>query len=116
MMRRDILNIAGLVAGVLVLAIGGPLLVRQLRSLPTGTLAARADQRIVTLEVSGMTCAGCAGTVQSRLAAVGGVSAAAVRYPQRRAYVVCDRAVADSSLIAAVRGAGPGFGAAVTVR
>ena len=115
-MQRDILNIVGLVAGVLVLAIGGPLVIRQLRSLPPSTLAARADQRIVTLEVSGMTCPGCASTLQTRLAAVSGVSTAAVRYPQRRAYVVCDRALPDSSLIAAVRGAGPGFGAAVTAR
>jgi copper chaperone CopZ len=114
-MQRDMLNIVGLVAGVLVLAIGGPLVVRQLRSLPP-SLAARADQRIVTLEVSGMTCAGCATTLQTRLGEVAGVSTAAVRYPQRRAYVVCDRTLLDSTLIAEVRRAGPGFGAAVTVR
>lgn len=115
-MRRDLMNIAGLVAGVLVLAIGGPLLIRELRTLQPKTLAARADQRIVTLEVNGMTCAGCATAVQKELAGVGGVSTSTVRFPQRRAYVVCDRAVADSSLVAAVRRAGPGFAAAVTVR
>ena len=115
-MKRDILNIAALVTGILVLAIGGPLLARQLRSLPHATLAARADQRIVTLEVSGMTCSGCARTLESRLAQVPGVSTAAVRFPQRRAYVVCGRALTDSVLVAAVRGAGPAFAAAVAER
>ncbi len=45
-MKRDLLNIAALVAGVLVLAVGGPLLVGQVRSLPPRTLTARADQRV----------------------------------------------------------------------
>jgi len=115
-MKRDILNAAALVAGVLVLAVGGPVIVRQLRTLPSASLAARAGERIVTLEVSGMTCAGCASSLQTRLAGIAGVSTAAVRYPQRRAYVVCDRAVADTTLIAAVARTGPGFSAAVTAR
>ena len=115
-MTRDILNIAALVATILVLAVGGPLLVRQVRSLPHATLAARADQRIVTLEVAGMTCPGCARTLESSLAGVEGVATVSVRYPQRRAYVVCRRSLQDSTLIAAVRGAGPRFTAAVAER
>jgi len=115
-MKRDILNIAALVATILVLAIGGPVLVRQLRSLPHATLAARADQRIVTLEVSGMTCSGCARTLESSLARVEGVATVSVRYPQRRAYVVCGPTLADSTLIAAVRGAGGQFAATVAAR
>jgi copper chaperone CopZ len=114
--KRDILNVAALVAGVLVLAIGGPVIVRQLRTLPTASLAARAGERIVTLEVAGMTCAACAAPVETRLAAVAGVSTVTVRYPQRRAYVVCAPGVADTSLVAAVASAGPGFAAAVTSR
>ena len=115
-MKRDILNVGALVAGVLVLAVGGPVIVRQVQSLPPTSLAARADERIVTLEVAGMTCAGCASTVQARLAGIAGVSTATVRYPQRRAYVVCGSGVADTTLIAAIARAGPGFSAAVTSR
>jgi copper chaperone CopZ len=115
-MKRDVLNVVALVAGVLVLAVGGPVIVRQLRSLPPAAIAARADERIVTLEVTGMTCSGCASTVQARLAGIEGVSTAAVRYAQRRAYVVCGRDVADSTLIAAVARVGSGFSAAITSR
>jgi len=115
-MRREILNVVGLVAGVLVLAVGGPVIVQQLRTLPAKTLAARANERIVTLEVGGMTCSGCASSVQARLAGIAGVSTAAVRYAQRRAYVVCGREVADTTLVAAVVRAGPGFSAAITSR
>jgi copper chaperone CopZ len=115
-MKRDRLNAVALAAGVLVLAIGGPVIVRQLRSLPPESLPARAGERIVTLEVTGMTCEACAASVETRLAAVAGVSTVAVRYPQRRAYVVCDPGVADTALVAAVARAGPGFAAAVTAR
>lgn len=115
-MRRDYLNISALVAGVLVLAIGVPLFVQQLRSLPQRSLAARAGDRIVTLEVEGMTCSGCAAAVRASLADVPGVSTVAVRLQQDRAYVVCGREVPDTALVAAVHRAGPGFLAAVTPR
>jgi len=115
-MKRDVLNAAALVMVLLVLAVGGPLLVQQLRSLPRRALAARAGERIVTLDVAGMSCSGCASAVQSSIAGVAGVSTVAVRFPQRRAYVVCDRAVADTALVAAVHRAGPGFTAAVALR
>lgn len=115
-MKRDLLNAAALAAALLVLAIGGPLIVRQLGTFPARSLAARAGERVVTLEVSGMTCRGCASSVEKGLAGIAGVSAATVRLQQRRAYVVCGRAVTDTSLIAAVRHAGPGFSAAVTPR
>jgi copper chaperone CopZ len=115
-MKRDVFNIVALVAGVVVLAVGGPVLIRQVRSLPPASLATRAGERVVTLEVGGMTCAGCASTLQAQLAGITGVSTAAVRYPQRRAYVVCGPGVADTTLIAAVARAGPGFSAALTSR
>ena len=115
-MKRDALNVVALVAGVLVLAVGGPVIVRQLRSLPPAALAARAGERIVTLEVAGMTCSGCASSVQARLAGIAGVSTAAVRYQQRRAYVVCGREVADSTLVATVARVGTGFSAAIASR
>jgi copper chaperone CopZ len=115
-MKRDLLNIVALVAGVLVLAIAGPLLVQQLRSLPPRALAARGQERAVTLEVGGMTCSGCASSVQASLSQVPGVATVSVRLKQRRAYILCDRTVADTSLVAAVHRAGPGFLAAVASR
>jgi len=104
-----------LAAGVLLG--GGAWLVNQVRTLPgAGTLAARADQRIVTLEVGGMTCGNCAAHVHGGLAAVKGVTTAEVRLDQQRAIVICDRSVPDSALIGAVSRAGPGFMAAVANR
>jgi copper chaperone CopZ len=63
-----------------------------------------------------MTCEGCARAVRSQIAAVGGVSAVDVRFEQRRAYVVCDPALPDTALIAAVERPGPAFQASVVAR
>ena len=116
-MRSRFLNGAAIAAGVLLLAVFGPWLAREIASLPRpATLAARSSQRVVTLEIGGMTCGGCARTVQSQIASVEGVSTVEVRFDQRRAYVVCDRAVADTTLIAAVEGPGPAYQAAVVAR
>jgi len=113
-MSRQALNAVAVIVGVLTLAVGGPWLAAQLRDLPDArTLASRSGERIVTLEISGMTCAGCAATLQSELSAVPGVSVAQVRHGQERAYVVCARDVADTALVGAVNRAGPGF--AVTI-
>ena len=102
---------------VLLLALGGPWLIRELGSLPRpGTLAARAGARVVTLEVGGMTCEGCAGAVRGRLAGLPGVTAVDVRLRQRRAFVVCDASVADTALTAAVHRAGAGFAASIAER
>jgi len=116
-MDRQFLNIAGIVVAVLVLAVGGPLLVRELRTLPDPrALAGRAGEKIVTLEVGGMTCEGCAGTIRSQIASLEGVSTVDVRLEQDRAYVVCDRDLPDSALVATVEGAGPAFIARVVPR
>lgn len=113
-MRSEALNTLALVACVVALAVGGPWLWNQLKSLPEHrALAARSGERVVTLEVGGMTCAGCATKVRSELAAVDGVSAVEVRLAQDKAYVVCPPSVADTTLVAAVRRAGPGFAAFV---
>ncbi len=110
-------NRVALVAGALALLVGGPWLAVQLRALPgAGALAARAHQRVVTLEVGGMHCSACEAQVRSSLAAVPGVSAVEVRLAQRRAYVVCAPAVADSALVGAVDRAGPGFLGAIAAR
>lgn len=100
-------NWIAIALGVLVLVLGGPWLLSQIRSLPgRGHLDARADQKIVTLEVAGMTCTACAAQIEGSLTTLNGVSTAEVRYPQQRAYVVCDKSVADSTLLTAVRNAG----------
>ena len=114
-MKSEVLNTLVLVACVLVAAIGGPWLWQQVRSLPGHrALAARAGERIVTLEVGGMTCTGCATKVQGELAAVDGVSAVEVRLAQDKAFVVCSPSVEDTTLLSAIRRAGPGFAAFVT--
>lgn len=116
-MRSTFLNGVALAVGVLLLAAFGPWLAREIASLPRpGSVAARSSQRVVTLEIGGMTCGGCARAVRSQIAAVRGVSTVEVRFEQRRAYVVCDRAVADTALIAAVERPGPAFLATVVAR
>ena len=113
-MRSETWNTVAMVAGVIALAAVGPWLVGELRTLPRPhALAARAGERVVTLEVGGMTCAGCAAKVHGELSRVAGVSAVEVRLRQDRAYVVCDPAVADTALVGAVHRAGPGFLAAI---
>lgn len=116
-MKSDALNITALVVGVLLLAVGGPWLMKELGSLPhRGALAARADARVVTLEVGGMTCAGCASAVRGKLAELPGVTDVDVRVRERRAFVVCAQGVADTALTAAVHRAGAGFTASVAER
>jgi copper chaperone CopZ len=116
-MRSETGNTTALVIAVIALAVGGPWLAGQLKTLPhPRALAARAGQRAVTLEVGGMTCIGCAAKVRSRLSQVAGVSAVDVRLRQDRAFVICDPTVADSDLVQAVHRAGPGFLAAVLPR
>jgi len=115
--KSRFLNGAALAAAVLLLAVGGPWLAREIASLPRpAALSARASQRIITLEIGGMTCEGCAKAVRSQIAAVAGVSAVDVRFEQRRAYIVCDPALPDTALIAAVERPGPAYKAAVVVR
>lgn len=113
LVKSPVWNSVALVVGVVVLATLGPVLVRAIGSLPhPRELAARADARVVSLEVGGMTCSGCAARVREELEAVRGVSTAEVRLADQRAIVVCAKSVADSALISAVHRAGPGFTAA----
>ena len=116
-MKREILSVVVLVAGVMALAVAGPRLVDAMRSpAARPALVARADQRVVTLDVNGMTCAGCSARITTRLAAVPGVAAVDLRFKEHRATVVCARGVADSALTGAVAAAGSQYFAAVSRR
>lgn len=118
-MSRDALNIALAVVTVLLLAVGGPYLAQRLsRPLPrAGTLpAVQVGQKRVTLEVSGMFCANCASRVTHELAATPGVVACTVDARAHRATVVCDRQLADTSLVRAVARAGGEFAASIARR
>ena len=116
-MRSSAANAILLAACIVLAAVGIPWLVRELQSLPhPTTLARRADSRIVTLEVDGLSCDGCADAIERRIRALPGVETAEVRGPQKRAYVVCARVVHDSSLVGAVSAAGPGFTARIVAR
>jgi copper chaperone CopZ len=55
-----------------------------------------------------MTCARCASRITDALAATSGVRSCDVEPAAKRAWVICDRGVADSSLVAAVVRAGAG--------
>ena len=65
--------------------------------------------RLVTLEVGGMVCAACVAKVKTTLAEVPGVSRVEVNLADQKARVYCGAPVADSSLTAAVRRAGPDY-------
>jgi copper chaperone CopZ len=110
-MSRNSLNITLAIAAVLLLAAGGAGLVDHARrSLVNGPQSASRPApasvpqgaRLVTLEVSGMTCAKCASRVTSALSATSGVRSCDVEPASKRAWVICDRGVADSTLVAAV--------------
>jgi len=82
---------------------------------PHGTVAkaSATPARVVNLEVGGMVCGSCVEKVQSQLAAVPGVRSVLVSLQEQRASVTCGSDVADSSLTAAVRHAGPDYVALV---
>ncbi len=72
-----------------------------------------AEQRTVTLVITGMTCHHCVMATRQSLASVPGVSGVAVTLDPPRAVVTYDPARADTGrLEAAVRDAGYGAGAA----
>lgn len=116
-MSREPLNITLAIATVLLLATGGAWLVDHARQPRMSRMPAPAvvpaGARLVTLEVSGMTCAKCASRITSTLAATAGVRSCGVDPPARRAWVVCDMGLSDTTLVAAVvrsgAGAGSGF-------
>lgn len=116
-MNRNAVNAVFGVLAVLLLAVIAPWVVHELRTLPGAKpLASRASQRIVTLEVNGMTCPACEASIRAELEQTPGVATCEVRRGQRRAYVVVDAKTADTTLVAAVRRAGQGFWAQVVAQ
>ena len=118
-MSRDPLNIVFAVLGVLLLAAGGSVLTERMRSPAAARMApvsAGSGERRVTLEVAGMTCAGCASKVTNQLQDTPGVVACEVDPSAGRAVVVCAVDANDSSLVQAVSRAGKGFTATILAR
>lgn len=116
-MNRNAAQIVFVVLAVALVVAIGPWVVHELRTLPGARpLAERSSQRIVTLEVNGMTCAACEASIRAELETTDGVKTCEVRRGQKRAYVVVDAATADSALVAAVSRAGKGFWAQVVAK
>ncbi len=116
-MNRNAAQIVFVVLAVALVVAIGPWVVHELRTLPGAKpLAERSSQRIVTLEVNGMTCAACEASIRAELETTDGVKTCEVRRGQKRAYVVVDAATADSALVAAVGRAGKGFWAQVVAK
>jgi hypothetical protein len=112
-MRLD-LNRIVLIAAALLVLLGGPWFVGQLRSLPAGHhLAARAGQRILTVEVLGMRQPAVSARLEAGLRGAPGITAAEVRPDQDRVYAVVEGGVADSALVGAIERAAPGVHARV---
>lgn len=109
---RDPLNVAVAVVMVLLVAVGGMRLME--RWHPAGeAVAIPATHKRVTLEVGGMMCGNCAIKVSDQLQATAGVSGCEMDPEHKRAVVECDRAVPESTLVAAVRSAGSEYSARV---
>ncbi len=118
-MSRGSLNIVFAVLGVLLLAAGGSVLTDRMRSpavVRAAPVSAGPGERLVTLEVAGMTCAGCASRVTDELKATPGVVSCDVSSPTGRAVVLCGEGVADTALVSAVSLAGKGFTATILAR
>ena len=116
-MSREPLTVAAAIAAVLLLATGGAWLVEHARQPHAvrrpAPAVVPAGARLVTLEVSGMTCAKCASRITSTLQATAGVRSCGIDPAAKSAWVVCDPGVADTALVAAVvrsgAAAGSGF-------
>lgn len=117
-MRREIGTGIAVAVALVVALVAAPAAWRGVRAMPRvlAGLGARSDQRVVTLEVAGMTCPNCAERVAGEIERVPGVTTADVRLRQREVIVVCRRSVADSLLAEAVARAGPGYRAFPSAR
>ena len=116
-MNRNAIHAVFAIGAIALLAVIGPWVFHEARTLPGAKpLANRASQRIVTLEVNGMTCQACEASIRAELEQTPGVATCEVRRGQRRAYVVVDGGTQDSTLVAAVRRAGGGFWAQVVAK
>lgn len=117
-MPRDLPRIALAVSSVLLLTVAGSWLAARARVPPTARESRAVPspgpgERLVTLEVDGMTCGGCASRLADELRAVPGVAACDVSASTGRAVVACAGSVREASLLAAVTRAGAGFTASI---
>jgi copper chaperone CopZ len=77
---------------------------------------ATAPPELITLEVGGMTCAGCVARVQHSLSQVAGVHRVDVNLDDQKAVVLAEPGVPDTALTGAVRRAGSEFLGIVVAR
>lgn len=68
--------------------------------------AAEKQRGVVVLGIEGMTCGGCATSVETALKKVSGVRTVAVSYEKGQAEIAVDPSVRDEDLVKAVEGAG----------
>ena len=114
---RDPLNIALAIMTALLLVVGGAWLYGRLHAPGAGAAAViPATQKRVTLEVGGMYCGNCATKVSEQLQGTPGVNGCEVDADAKRVWVNCERGVAESTLVAAVRRAGDEYTARVVMR
>lgn len=118
---RDPLNIALAVVAALLLVVG----VRFAHERWQDHVAAEATvqgQRLashekrVSLAVDGMMCANCVETITNALQSTPGVSRCDVDKDLGRAVVVCDRSVADSTLVGVIARSGADFSCSIEDR
>ena len=93
------------VAALSVAAAAYPNVLESRASAPL-TSAPPKEGRLVTLALTGLDCAGCAGPIKTRLSAVPGVSSARVDFAKREASVAVNGSVPTDALVDAVKAAG----------
>ena len=106
-MWRDPLNIVIVVVLAALVVIGGPVALEKIRGpqAPEGSIAAMkpaANERRVTLRISGMMCGNCVESITNSLNSTAGVTGADVDLASGKAIVLCEKTVADSALVGAV--------------
>jgi len=111
---RDPLNIALVVVAALLLVVGGRFAYDrwQDRIAAEATVQGQrlaSNEKRVSLAVEGMMCANCVETITHALQSTPGVTTCDVDKDLGRAVVVCDRSVADSTLVGVIARSGADF-------
>jgi len=111
---RDPLNLALVVVAALLLVVGGRFAYErwQDRIAAEATVQGQrlaSHEKRVSLAVDGMMCANCVETITNALQSTPGVITCDVDKDQGRAVVVCERSVADTTLVGVIARSGADF-------